>query len=520
MSRPKRNDSTMEVVIRRNGTLIDVSPDGRAPLPQPLVELLTPHMSYDYKQLLYGAAAYDQATGSRDRVQLERRQLYRMEEGRLATCSGYIPRITSLLSAAGHTVRYLDLSPPRRRPTCYDADWANLYRYIKPHDPSNPRRPGHFRARQEECLESIAGSEGSITDAAPGFGKTFLFKALCMLYPTANIAIVVKPKDVAARIVRQLTEHFPSVGQVGGGKNHIGRITVYTAGSMHHCDGDVDFLFADETHQLMSPDHSQALGSAFRQTRNFAFTATPEGRLDGADAKMEMFFGPIGFRLSYPEAVELGLVVPIRVRWLPIQMNHNPANGLSAVPRMRMGIWRNDARNQAIAADATSHYGGDEQVLMLCATVDHAIHLWQYLPDYELCYSNMDPRKYERYRRLDMLPEGYTPMTPERRERLREGFETGAVKKVIATDVWSTGVDFEQLQALYRLDARGSEILDYQGPCRACRMYDGKEFAEVIDCIDQFDKTLKRKSVGRRRNYDKRGWTQDWPVGTRQVSHV
>ena len=86
---------------------------------------------------------------------------------------------------------------------------------------------------------------------------------------------------------------------------------------------------------------------------------------------------------------------------------------------------------------------------------------------------------------------------------------------VISTDVWATGVDFEQLSVLVRADDRDSDIVDVQGPGRVSRIYtapDGtrKEVGEVIDCMDTFDPTFYRKSLGRRNSYKLLGWEQNW----------
>lgn len=499
----------MRLLIRRLGTLIDVSPDGRTPLPPEILQQLAPHLTYDHKTVLRGHDAWDPATGAREGIQIESRDLFRLEQGRLTTGYGFIPKLTRLLQGAGHNVHYMDLTPPRQRPDCYTPDWDNLHRHFEP------------RARQIECLENIVQVEGGIINATMGFGKTHLFSAMCWLYPHAKIAIVVKPKDVAARIVRQLTRHFPNVGMIGGGKKVKGeRITVFTAGSMHHSDGDFDFLLADEAHQLMASKLSESLGRSFRQTRNFGFTATPEGRMDGAHVKLEMFFGPEIFRLLYPEAVRLGLVVPIRVRWLPMRLDCNPAHNKTGVSRMRWGIWRNQARNAVFASDARQ-YDNDTQVLMAVATVDHAIHLWNLLPEFTLCYSNSEDVDFDGYKRSGLLPQNFRPINSARRDEFRTAFEEGRLKKVIATDVWSTGVDFEQLQVLYRCDARESEELSSQWGGRPSRIYDGKEYSEVIDAIDYFDKTLERKSLKRKSHYRRHEWEQDWPKPRRQngISH-
>lgn len=500
----------MRLLIRRQGNLIDVSPDGHSALSPEVGNLLAQHLTYDHKTVLRGHAQWDAASGSREGIQIEPRNLFRNEQGRLTTGAGFTAKITHLLQGAGHDVHFTDISPVRQRPDCYEPDWDNLNRHFSP------------RARQIECLERVAATQGGIINATMGFGKTHLFNALCWLYPKAKIAIVVKPKDVAARIVRQLTRYFPNIGHVGGGKKLYGeRITVFTAGSMRHSDGDFDFLLADEAHQLMSTKHSEDLGRYFRQTRNFGFTATPEGRLDGAHVKLEMFFGPEIFRLLYPEAVRLGLVVPIRVRWLPVRSNDNPAHNKTGVSRMRWGIWRNQQRNAIFANDVRATYDADTQILMAVATVDHAIHLWNLLPEFTLCYSNSENVDFEGYKRSGMLPESFCPITSALRDGYRTQFEEGTLKRVIATDVWSTGVDFEQLQVLYRLDARESEILSSQWGGRPSRLFEGKECSEIIDGIDYFDKTLERKSLKRKSHYKQHEWEQDWPRSRRQnsISH-
>lgn len=505
----------MQILVRRYGTIIDVTTDGESPTPKEIVDLLVPHMVYEHKTLLRGIEAYKADA----QIKLEGRELFEMVQQRLTTGYGYIPLIGHVLSKAGHDVRLLDMTPPRPREGCYTPDWNHLYQHIRPFTQASPDAHS-FRPRQEECLVAMNDNQGGIIDAVPGFGKTFLLAAHGLLYPKANIHIVIKPVDVAKRIARQLSQFLPSVGLCGGGFHERGRMQIYTADSLHHSDGDADWLICDEAHQLMSETYSRELGRIYRWTRNYAMTATPDGRLDGAHAKLHMFFGPIIFQLQYPEAVQLGLVVPIIVRWLsPLPPdNVNPAAGKSGVPRLRWGIWRNQWRNAAFATDART-YTDDTQVLMLCETIDHAVHLWQHLPEFQLCYGAMDEAQLAGFKKQGMLPHEFAMMDPARREWLRASFERGDLKKVIATDVWSTGVDFAALRVLYRCDARESEILSFQGPGRVSRVFEGKDYGEVIDSIDNFDPRLRAKAGTRHRHYAKRGWDQIWPGGRRQISH-
>ena len=99
---------------------------------------------------------------------------------------------------------------------------------------------------------------------------------------------------------------------------------------------------------------------------------------------------------------------------------------------------------------------------------------------------------------------------------MRQEFEKGILKRVIATDVWGTGVDFPLLQVLIRADGRASEILDTQLPGRATRVSDGKEYGLLVDCMDEWNDTFLRRSNSRKRNYLKKGWTMVG-LGTRRL---
>ncbi len=499
-----------QMILRKSGNLVDLSPDGVAPTPRHLVEALIPDMSYLHKQTLHGADQYDAATGERRYVKIEARRLYGIVEGRLTCGAGYIPRIARKLAGLGIECRLVDLTPPSPRPGAYEPNWDNVRRFVQ------------FRARQEECLRTMSTQPGGVIHAVTGFGKTTLCAALGLLYPKARIDIVIKSVDVVERCVRGLTRYLPDIGQIGGGERCRRRINVITADSMHHADGDADFLIADEAHQLLAESYATQIGQTYRNSRNFALSATPYCRLDGAHARMEPMFGPTIFELLYPEAVQLGLVVPIRVRWLPIILSSNPAQNKTGIPKKRHGIWRNQARNQ-IVADAARSYPEDQQVLVLVETVEHAVYLWQMLPEFALCYGTMKPTDQVTYTNQGLLPGNFMQPDAGRRQQLRAEFERGTLKRVIATDVWATGVDFEQLAVVVRADGRDSEIMDTQGPGRASRIYtapDGtaKPYGELCDCIDNFDKGLQTKSRSRFQTYKSLGWEQDWPTGRRQLT--
>jgi superfamily II DNA or RNA helicase len=234
--------------------------------------------------------------------------------------------------------------------------------------------------------------------------------------------------------------------------------------------------------------------------------------MDRADRQLELYFGPTIFKLAYQDAQELGLVVPIKVRWLHVNTPTNPCEGLQGVRKTEHGIWKNQARNQVIARDIRENFPDVEsdQILILVSTVTHAIQLWQLLPEFSLCFSTQNADDIRKYKRQGLLPANFRDVTPSVREDYRKRFVSGELRRVIATDVWATGVDFRGLSVLYRADARSSEIKSTQAPGRVARTCPEKNKTEghLIDCYDFFDKGFRRKSDERRRIYETLGWQQ------------
>jgi superfamily II DNA or RNA helicase len=259
-----------------------------------------------------------------------------------------------------------------------------------------------------------------------------------------------------------------------------------------------------------------SLVTVAEQAIRYGFTATVEGRSDHADARMEAVFGRTLFRLTYPEAVAHKLVVPIEVRWRRMDPGYNPAAAFTAdTPRKRYGIWTNKARNADIAQVAREHKDADDQVLILVDKIEHLLHLARLLPDFAICFGNIDPADEQWYAKNKLLPPGYKPLTVAARKQIREDFESGKTRGAIATGVWKLGVSFDALAVMIWAASGSSPIDVTQGPSRVSRIHDssGKEYGIVYDYTDEFDEAFHKQAIGRRRTYKKHDWTQVEPPG-------
>ena len=493
----------MSLLVRRSGNLMELSTGQPEALPLTVRRLVEPPLTYLYKKWRHSSQRRDPVTGVQlPKVEVIPRNLYQYDTyGRLCFGVGLWPRVRSVLEINKLLYELVSCDAPHERPDRFITNWDAVVRNFQ------------FRPGQDDCLVAIAGNECGIISAPCGFGKGESIRMICTLYDRANIHVVVPGLSLVEKTVATLSRNIPGVGQLDGTKCIQGRVTVISAGSLEKSDGDADILIGDEIHRLAAPTYARGL-ARYRRSRNYGFSATPEGRLDGADAELESLFGPIIWHMPYSDALRRGLVVPIRVEWLDVQMDDNPvANKTNDTTRKRHGIWRNKVRNEVIAEKLCA-YGPDIQVLVLVETVEHALHLRKLLPDFQLCYSSggISPVDAEAYVKKGLMCTGEEVMTAESREALRLAFAKGDVLKVIATSVWGTGVDFPLLQVVVRADGMASPIQDGQLPGRVSRINDvGKEVGIVIDCVDQFDDTFRRRAVARRRNYAAQGWENVLP---------
>ncbi len=498
------------VLLRKQGNLLELSLGGQ-PLPHEVSETLEGQLTYTHLTAMRGQDAVDPDTGAVRPIRSDRVPMFSYDErGRFVCSRGFEQRVIGVCRERGYGIERLILDPPHPRPERFAYDFDRVFDRME------------LKARQDECLAAVIENEMGLVVAPTGFGKSYLFGAICLAFPKAKIHVVTKRRDVVKRLYRHLIRYIPNVGQVGAGKRRFERVTVVTADSLHRVDHtpmhEADIVLFDEVHEAMAPTYIEQL-ARYQRARMYGFTATPEGRFDNAHYRIEGLFGPRIFTMTYPEAVELKLVVPVKVEWLPVHMERNPCGDMSDTRKERWGIWQNDYRNAKIAEKANS-FAADEQTLILVRSVEHAIHLKLHLPNYRLCYDKIDEAEYRNYVRNELLdPEDEPMMTSYRRDKMQMDFEAGTLKKVIATDVWSTGVDFPQLAVLIRADARSSEIIDIQAPGRVVRKHDasGKEYGLVVDMMDHFDGTFLRRSHDRRRSYQRQGWEQNVPGGVRRT---
>lgn len=161
-------------------------------------------------------------------------------KGRFATSWGFYARVCRLLRDKGFEPKLKDLRPDPD-PSVFEPQWEQFFRRFSD-------MGYELRADQERFLEIIFSRRQGRMDLPTGFGKTFMLGVLGLLLPKAKIHITTKRASILEqRIYPELAGMLPSVGLVKAGKKDYGqRVMCYSAGSLHHSDGEADYLFLDE----------------------------------------------------------------------------------------------------------------------------------------------------------------------------------------------------------------------------------------------------------------------------------
>lgn len=455
-----------------------------------------------YLGLIYSSLSYSLAVrAAGGKTRWEQRWLSNRDKTEIVFAYGLWPRVYDLLNT--NRIKFSMIDMTTNDPFLLKPDWSKV-------------KPEELRTGQKACLESIIANRTGIVKATTGFGKTYLIAVLAKLFPNSKIHVCTKSVDIARHIYEDLKKRLRSVGMVGGGKKEeSSRVTVYTADSLMKSPGDADFFIYDECHTAAAPTYQKVIRALYKNSRNYGFSATPFNRGDGADMVVEMLFGRIIYEMNYEEAADKGLVVPIKVRWLKCPPCYPKFMSCTvAALRNRGCIWENSKRNALIASDIHSHYDRDSSVLILVSTVAHAVNLHKLLPEFTLCYSTMKDEDKARYVAQGLLPSDYEPLSKKQRAQLYDDFLSGKVKQVIATDVWSTGVDFPALECVYNVSGRVSQILNTQSAGRVSRLFKGKNYGTVVEVYDGFSPEYESASKARHKLYSGLGWEQlNYPSG-------
>ena len=533
--------------------------------------------------------------------------------------AGFLPDVMKAAKGKGIEVKYADL---REYPEhAYDTDPDALQ--------------VHLRYKQDKVIEEITKHDKGIIKCSVGFGKSFIIKCLTLLYPNARFVICTEAAAVVSTLYDDLVAvHGKSqVGLIKAGTKSCEeekRIQVSTTKSILRSQiRTCDILLFDEVHNVGNNQITELLMNNVDHARMFGFTASL-WRGDKAEDLIKGLFGDVITEVSYQEAADHNMVVPIKAVMVPCKTREKQVTDSMMLDK-KFNYICNRGRNDLIAKIA-SEIPEDEQVLIMVSTFEHAVRLhelpllnkftvchggsgvkvkrnrpWtdETAPDVltvickakgsihillksvnglgaviyqfadrvsdfisstkffsklgtakedlrvdkiyhidneiwvsqpvlgkdEKVFAQVKPtdqiislqRLFADYVKIDGTPCGAPQqvdrtigdadmnqykLKPKDVTRIRKDFESGELKKLIATNIFSEGVNFIHLKYLIRADGETSKISNTQIPGRLSRLCEGKDCAYLIDFVDHFSPWAYQRSIARFNNYKESGWTE------------
>lgn len=372
-----------------------------------------------------------------------------------------------------------------------------------------------LRDQQDLALALIAKLDCGIIETTTGWGKSFVISLLCKALPTLNIVVTTSSSTVVATLYEYLNKQLP--GEVGylyarGNTTQGKRVVVTTLKSLPNINPEkVNLLLCDECHSCGCNEAGNAI-MKFCFARRFGFSASPV-RNDGSRKMLEALFGPVILKVSYQEAVDSGMVTPMKYTMLTC--NKAPSicynNDIPDVVLKRFSYWRNYNRNKAIkdfVCKIKEVYDG--QILIMTETLEHAICLHTMLPWFKVAsYGKVDIDElrqkfpHDKYPKLDL--EKYK-MTQKQLDIMRSAFAKGSLRYIISTMVMKQGVNFPHLSVLIRCDGAVSAIEGIQIPGRLSRLAENKDFGYLIDIKDTFTPWAASRAERREKLYNEQEW--------------
>jgi superfamily II DNA or RNA helicase len=356
---------------------------------------------------------------------------------------------------------------------------------------------------QENIVQTCLQEHRGMIQMATGAGKTLTFSALTAKLNVPTL-ITVHKRDLLYQTKEVLEKHIKQeIGLIGDGKVNIKKITVamlQTLGrafkvkltgfdekdntkinnpnDIQDLVKNTDCLIADEAHHLSAPVFYNVMkycGAYYR----FGWTATCY-RESHDDMMFEAIIGPKIAELNASELIRKGFLSKPKIYFVPFK-HHKVHRNLDYKALYEQEVVDNTERNKKVVELGYEAYRQGKKVLIAVTYIRHGSTL-------ELMFKELvgDQCKYMHG----------NVETMERMQTLKE-LDTGVTPIVIATDVYSEGVNCPGIDVLINAKAQKSAVSAYQLLGRALRKTVSKDKVIAIDFWDYGCRYLEQHAKAR-----------------------
>jgi hypothetical protein len=374
-----------------------------------------------------------------------------------------------------------------------------------------PQRYAGFEVEGPDSLYLL--EDGTVTHNSRLLLNTMrAYPNLCKVWMAPGV-------DLLQQTYEMLRQELPAadIGRKYGRYDKLGKdLTLTSLDSVcTFTDGEcesVQLLAIDEVHSAVAPARALQL-NRFRNAHRLGFTATDSGRFDKADLLIEGLIGPKLTEVSFAQAVDQGILCPIRVYMLEVEIAY---------------FQNVHSRHKAYKL---YHNFNEDIVAHLNELLRHRIPKgWQKLifianeEQAEFLHDNLEGKPpiamAKRFKSKKIELANGEKVTE--RELFNRKMASGETECVLASGIYSQGVTFSDLRVMINMSDTSGKISSVQRPGRLAQVREGKKRGYLVDILfkdvtkpeilKQVPKKqrewlcLPRDSATRKRTYEQTGY--------------
>lgn len=353
-----------------------------------------------------------------------------------------------------------------------------------------------LREEQLRLINKAIKQQRGVLIAPTGVGKTAMGMAIISAFPKNHVLWLCHTKDLmyqAADEAKKLLNDNRKIGFIGDGKYDPQSLTFATRQSFVKVVGNVgcdyDIVVVDETHHITEQDgqYGVLLRHVLAPVR-IGLTATmPTDKQ--AILAIEGSLGPIIDRVTIEEGQERGTMAEIRVKFLKIPIDHRVKELRKYSDVYEAGVVNNQVQHQIIVSKVREHIEKGDSVLILVTQIAHGENLLR-------AFEKADTQAY--------FAQGATEGSVRR--DIKDALNEKKIHVVIATTIFSEGINIPELNVLINAAGGKSEIRTIQSVGRGLRLTETKKMLTLYDCLNTSHTYLTDHVADRLCIYSDMGW--------------
>jgi len=436
-----------------NGNII--RPSNWVEILDPVESLMSVNLAATLKtEFSYTAVFYKQSAFRKVRREYEKSILMKTPNGYLVP-TGFIPKIRKIGKDKGIAIKFIG-EEERLSAIPYHLDTITL------------------REEQTRLVDAAVIKQRGTLVAPTGEGKTLLGMAVISAFPKAKVLWLCHTKDLMYQSAHVAVKELKATpGFIGDGRLDTKKqITFATRQSFIKNLDELarlyDVVVIDEVHHIREMDgqYSTILKNMFTPVR-IGLTATLPKSDKQAMLAIEGFLGPVIEEVTMKEGVELNVMAEVKIRFLKVPMSHAVKELRKYQDVYQYGIVDRKAQHEVIARTSKEHTEKGDSVLILVTRIDHGQNIL------EEC---------EAQGVRTLFAQGSTES--EVREEIKNALNEKKIHCVIATTIFSEGINIPELNVIVNAAGGKSEIKTMQSIGRGLRKTSLKGEIIVYDIFD------------------------------------